>query len=67
MKIALLTGQFPMDKNEEMEVAMVAEFVCLFYAKAFFRCPLPSAAPLADLMFMLEIVRYRIVHPAVAF
>ena len=67
LKLALLTGQFPMDQKEEMEVAMVAEFVGLFYAKAFFRCPLPSAAPHDDLKFMSEMVRYRTVQPAVAF
>jgi hypothetical protein len=71
LKLALLTGQFPMDQKEEMKeemkVAMVASFVGLFYAKAFFWCTLPSAKPHDDLKFMSEMIRYRTVQPAVAF
>jgi hypothetical protein len=50
-----------------MEVAIISEFVCLFYAKAFFRSPLPAAAPRVVLVFMSEVLQYRLIHPKLAF
>ena len=35
MKLALLSGQFYMEEEEKKEVAIISEFVGLFYAKAF--------------------------------
>ena len=67
MKLALLSGQFYMEEEEKKEVAIISEFVGLFYAKAFFKCPLPSAAPRTDLIFMSEILQYRLIQPTVAF
>ena len=67
MKLALLSAQFVMEEKEKGEVAIIAEFVGLFYSKAFFKCPLPSAAPSTDLLFMSEVMQYRLIHPKLAF
>ena len=67
MKLVLLFGQFSMDEKEMAEIAMIAEFVGLFYMKAFFKVPLPSAAPYTDLIFMSDMVKYRMVQPKLAF
>ena len=67
MKLSLISAQFVMDDKEKQEVATIAEFVGLFYAKAFFRCPLPSAAPATDLTLMSEMLQYRLLHPKLSF
>ena len=67
VKIDLLSNQFMMDDKERMGVAVIAEFVCLFYARAFFKCPLPAAAPRCDLVFMSDVLKYRLIQPKLAF
>ena len=67
MKLALLSNQFPMDKEEQEEVLVLAEFVALIYGKAFFKSPLSSAAPRTDLEFMYEVLQYRLYQPKLAF
>ena len=67
MKLALLSKQFIMEEKDQQEVTILAEFIGLFYAKAFFKCPLPSAAPATDLAFVTEMLKYRMIHPRLAF
>ena len=67
VKIDLLSNQFIMEDKEQVEVAVIAEFVCLFYAKAFFCCPLPAAAPRCYLEFMSNILKYRLMQPRLAY
>ena len=44
IKLYLLMDQFPMDEKSTGEVMVIAEFVAIFYAKAFFKAPLPCSA-----------------------
>ena len=67
MKLALLSEQFVMDQKEKDEVGIMGEFIGLFYARAFFKCPLSSAAPSTDLEFMSDMMKYRQLHPKLSF
>ena len=67
IKLYLLMDQFPMDEKSKGEVMVIAEFVAIFYAKAFFKAPLPCSAASTDLAFMSEIHQWRKFHPTVSF
>ena len=57
--LPLLQSQFTMDKEERVCVDRMANFVGLFYAKAFLESQLGVAAPRNDTKFMANIYLYR--------
>ena len=67
LKLRLLSEQFDLDTKQQEDVKIIAEFCGLFYVKAFLKCPLPCSAPRNDLVFMSEVLHWRLLHPRLAF
>ena len=51
--------QFMMEEKQKEEVLIMAQFVGLFYAKAFLQSPLPCSAPSNDLAFMSDMIVWK--------
>jgi len=58
LKLSLLQSQFTMDDDERTCMNRMANFVGLFYAKAFLESRLNVAAPRNDIKFMADIYLY---------
>ena len=67
LKLCLLMDQFIMEEKQKGEVLIMAQFVGLFYAKAFLQSPLPCSAPSNDLAFMSEMIVWKKYQPRAAF
>ena len=67
IKLYLLMRQFPLAEKDMEEVEIITQFVAIFYAKAWFKAPLPCSAASTDLTFMTEILQWRQLQPTVSF
>ena len=65
MKLALVQKQFVLDPKETVEVNKVAEFVGLFYGKAFLMAPLCASAANNDINFMNQMLMYSRKEPQI--
>jgi len=66
LKLSLLEKQFSMDTKERNWVHLMSEYVGIFYAKYFFQSPLSAAAPLNDIRFLQQMLKYRHIRPLMA-
>ena len=66
LKLALLANQYQMSGDEKKEVETIAEFVALFYAKAFLQSSHATLAPLNDLKIMIDMKEYTRYQPVTA-
>ena len=59
LKIKLLFNSFKVSEEEKAQVDEICTFILIFYVKAWFQSPLPTAAARNDLSFMYNMMRYR--------
>ena len=68
LKIMLLLHQFQMSAVEKSQVTEISKFILIFYVKHWFQSPLPTAAARNDLIFMANMLKYRLeVSPMITF
>ena len=67
IKIHLVSPVFKMKDDEKIRVQRLFLFTVVFYARAWFKCPLSSSAARNDLTFHRNILQYKEVEPRVAF
>ena len=63
VKIFMLQHQIPrgvMSQQELRAVNRMAQFIILFYGKAFLQSAIPCAAPRLDLEFWRHVVKYQV-------
>jgi hypothetical protein len=61
LKMKLLLNTFEMSEEEKTQVEEISRFIVILYVKAWFQCPLPTAAARNDLTFLVKMSKYRLV------